>query len=769
MSEGFWRFLIPVTTTIPRSSDFSKFDALNENLWPHGANLLSGAFDKGAGEFAHSPHGFSHEMRSLPDGSEVLAPVLSNENENATSSFRVSLRLTSGSHGALLPGDPYLFAVLASASKLSPSSRYYCRVYFDEEGSFDVEAFNSGAMAKRSALQVNGFVRLGHYPVVVPASLKKEVIFEFGLRGVGQVFFHDPVLMNVSAVEQAYWGRLSLDESSDLPGKYPVPSGVARRPTDLFSWQGLSYAFTGLFPVNYWLQPALVWGTLALLVLAATFALASLMRHQWIDGERYPLPLLQIPLLLLGRPGDRGGLQGVHRDTRFLAGFGLAALWCLMRGWRAFNSDVPNLNIALPLDIFAHDYALQRMLDGVVFSVSGIFFSLAIFMEIHVLLSLVVGYFLFRAQFYVGEVRGWVVDPQYPYVAEQQCGAYLVYGFIILFLARRYLGQTLKCAVAGRNETDEVISPRSALLLLACCFLALCMWAKWVGFPISGMLILFSALLLFSLVAIRIRTECGSPGNAYFPGGVVGVVGGCVVLVPYTGGLDLFTPSGVVFATMLSLVLGGSSFLIIPGLQFELIEIGRRLRIRPSHVVLCGAIGAVGGLAIGGWSYLYTSYAVGIEEFGSRTIMGSRHSDFAVLNELVATSEDRFFEAGNEAGVQTSSTGPNPGHLAFGYAGGGTLIASIFRQIYSGFWFHPVGFILGPTRVMNSVWGSLLMACLVRFLVLRIGGALWVRERLIPFAFGAFLASVLVQAFLLVVNGWVSLRHPGSATFEGLL
>ncbi len=79
--------------------------------------------------------------RKAKDRTISILP-LPGKNQQVGRSVPYSPGLTLRSLSALLPGDPYLFAVLASASKLSPSSRYYCRVYFDEEGSFDVEAFN---------------------------------------------------------------------------------------------------------------------------------------------------------------------------------------------------------------------------------------------------------------------------------------------------------------------------------------------------------------------------------------------------------------------------------------------------------------------------------------------------------------------------------------------------------------------------------------------------------------------------------------------------
>jgi hypothetical protein len=54
---------------------------------------------------------------------------------------------------------------------------------------------------------------------------------------------------------------------------------------------------------------------------------------------------------------------------------------------------------------------------------------------------------------------------------------------------------------------------------------------------------------------------------------------------------------------------------------------------------------------------------------------------------------------------------------------------------------HPIGFILGPSSFSQMIWGSLLLAWLLRFLFVRFGGGLAVRTKLQPFFIGVFLGA----------------------------
>jgi len=88
-----------------------------------------------------------------------------------------------------------------------------------------------------------------------------------------------------------------------------------------------------------------------------------------------------------------------------------------------------------------------------------------------------------------------------------------------------------------------------------------------------------------------------------------------------------------------------------------------------------------------------------------------------------------------------------PRSIIFGLSAAVTVAITFLRQAFAGFWFHPIGFILAPTRLAQNVWGSLLVAWAIRFAVLKLGGASTVREKLRPAAFGIVAAAI--TAFIL--------------------
>ena len=103
------------------------------------------------------------------------------------------------------------------------------------------------------------------------------------------------------------------------------------------------------------------------------------------------------------------------------------------------------------------------------------------------------------------------------------------------------------------------------------------------------------------------------------------------------------------------------------------------------------------------------------------------------------------------------------------YLPAGAAAITLLRQLFPGFWFHPVGFLVGPSQMMQSVWGSMLAAYLIRLGVLRLGGAATVREKLVPAACGTFLGAVAVHAIYMLVNAYWFFFSKGNLKFGGIL
>jgi len=394
------------------------------------------------------------------------------------------------------------------------------------------------------------------------------------------------------------------------------------------------------------------------------------------------------------------------------------------------------------------------MWQDVHFIILGSVLGLAVFIELNVLMSLVIGFLLFRAQFWIGEMNGFAAQSGYPFDQHQQLAGYLVYAFLLLFFSRRYLYQVLRYAWERSEDRSGIISDRTALIMVGLAFAGLAIWALWVGLPLGPMLILFTTLLAVGFVAMKLRAECGVPTYGTFPAIIALVVG-------LVGGMKVFGPEATMFALFVSAIIGAHAFFLIPGLQLEFLALGRVFNLRRRVIYWVNGIALAGGFLIGGWFFLSGAYSEGINRFpDTRDYRGDSDEQhhFSRWHDEATRMVVEGDEGGAVEGIRNST-------WAAAYAGGSVGTVTVLRQVVAGFWFHPIGFLLGPMKIMEYICGSLLVAWMVRFLALKIGGATAVRDKLFPFFAGVFLASVTAKGFFLLLNFYLY-RVGGSSLLQ---
>ena len=771
MSTGFWNRFIGTMGAIPRSGDFEKMDVLSDKLWPHGENLLAGSLDNPDSLGIENTGRVSWEEVAYEKGVLKALPVLTNTEPKAVSTVRVRIPVDKGGRPQILLDEAYMISVLTRANHLGADAVYYCRIYYDDADSFAEEVFNSAASELRTFVHQTGFQRFGVYGMSFATTVREAVWVEFGLQGEGRLELVSPRFRSVRALENVYRGRSTVTESE---WSALTPNEQARfvmEPDNMLSLAGLKYLLTGYIPLAEWKDTIPAWFAFIALVLTGTFSIAVIMRRQWIQNERFPLPVAQIPITLIG--GELEGQADIGSslwgNRMMWIGFGSGLFWCLLRGWALYDPDVPSPNILVYFKPYLSGAEWGDMWTNVAFQVSAVYLSLAVFMEINVLMSLVIGYFLFRAQYWFGHQQGLtILYPDFPYWDRQEIGAYLVYALLILFFTRKYLLQVFRLALfgvkrVGAAKDDEQTNPytpeearsyRFALSAIIFSFGAMGIWARWVSIPVAPMLVFFAVILSVGFVATKIRAECGAPAAFYFPVKLM-------MVMSILGGVAFFKAEGYLFATIASLLILSSVFFIIPGLQMELLHLGRGLRVPGRHLAAACMMGVIGGFLIGGWVYLSSFYALGQDGVQSAQPFLENPMEMQPYALELTKANSSFQLEGKEESAET-----DPAIWGFLYAGGLTGVVTVLRQIFAGFWFHPVGIILGPSRLLQFAWGSCLVAAAIRFLVLRLGGAVTVRQKLLPFFVGVFISAVTAYAIFGVITGYLSFFEPTAMRYE---
>ncbi|HUW33983.1 MAG TPA: DUF6785 family protein [Planctomycetota bacterium] len=767
MTQGMWHRFIGLISSPPRTASFSYLDAYSDKLWPHGPNLVEGGLDE-SNKAALTERGNPPEWAEVEykEGRSARLPVLRNSRPDEVSSITLTIPLRANTmvrpYGRGADGKPHarrgerhLISCLVRPEGLSTQSFYFIRVYADDDPNSE-EVVNAREPGAKTFIQRAGFLRIGHYGTVLPPAASECVRLEIGLSGVGSAAFYDPKLINVAALEGVYKGRAIIRQSEYdklPPGQC---ADLIVKPDSMWSPAGLKFLVTGYIPVGDWLNTAVAWSAPIVLLLMGTLAINVLLRRQWAESERYAFPLFQIPRAIMGSEDEPGAapFAAVWRNRYLWAGFALAVAWGLMKGWHFYNPKVPDTSIKVSLNQYLTDPNWGAMWQTE-FTVSALFLSIAMFFELNVLGSIVIGFLAYRALFWVGETTGVKMYRGYPWRYEQAIGAYLGYAAVVVFLARKYLRGVLAAALKNDRSAwqGEALGYRWALLMLLLVFVGFAAWAAWLHVSIVAILIFFAFLLSIGLVASKLRAECGLPNGYFTPYNAM-------LFIALIGGMGLFGADGLLLCSIMSGFLTVSVFFFIPGAQMELLEYGRRYRVVPRHLVVTAVIGALGGLFIGGWVFLSNSYSIGGENIGYQWSYNQDWFYWTYKIQL-ATADSQL------ASGQASAGGLEPSTWAYVYGGSITVVLAVLRQVFSGFWFHPIGFILGSSHMLEWVWGSVLAAWAIRFVVLKLGGAATVRNKLMPFCVGMFLGVLAVAIFFNVIA--VILRSQGVERIYGVL
>ena len=748
ITQGFWHRVVAVTATIPRGGDWEKLDALNDHLWPHGPNRLASALTPKNSDLLLLG-GASWIDDSFEPNRVLALPLMKNTRPEQVSSVRIRLACREGASlktpgGAIEPFNPHLLSILVKARDLGPQSHYFCR-FIAHPDAPPVELFSGSAVEKRTAIQPLGFVRIGTYGVKFDAATGSDLWLEFGLSGEGRVEFAEPKLLDVSTLEGVYKGRRIVRERdlSQLPAAQRAM--VIVRPERMFSWAGLKFILAGYIPVKDWLIPLGAWGLFLAIVLSGTFAITALLRRQWMDAERYPLPMGRVTLSLCGLSESP-----LLRNKWTWGGVALGLSWTALNAMHVYNTNVPDVTLHTDLQSWLSG-AWAPLVGGAIFEINVLFLSICLLMELNILASLVLGFWIFQCQNLIGHWQGWDNISGFPFHPEQQLGAFVMYAVAIMLLAWKYWGSVFRRAIVG-GQTSEPLSPRSMLLLLAVTILAGILWARWMGVSLPGMMLFLAVLLAIGMVSAKLRTECGTPWGYFVPAYPV-------LSLVLLGGIVRFGPAMILFGFLASYFMGPSSFFTIPGGQLELLELAHRQGLRGRHVLGAIALALVGGLLIGGWVFLSNAYSIGGESFQQSWVVDGKPWYFTPFNTQLIDATQSM--AGKTSEDQQS--GIPPVWIAVGFAGLSTVAVTLLRQVFSGFWFHPLGLLLGSTYCAAWLWGSALLAWIIRRLTVSLGGATTIRDRLVPTAIGLFCGGVIGEL------GWWMLATGAHATGADIL
>ena len=759
-SQGLWHRFVGIMVDT-RTSWFRM--PVPAHMVPRGPELLT---NRGFADGLAGWEGKAATTRiTLPDGSVTDCAVLDNKGKKGATCnlIRMIPRQAEDGSDRFVPGQKFVIDTT------------YRRVDFTQESFFSVSTSIDGRRWQQ--LWSLGYESSGWmgYPVIdfdrsvsdafeIPHGTTEGLWVRWQLAGTGQllvdrVSIHSneaafQLLEGSSEISAEYAERIERDDRARLQYRPPSSWGLTR-------WL---YDLQGYTPWGQWAKPLASWGLLWVAMFAAMFALAAILFRQWSDREKLTFPLTIFPLLLTEPDAERRGfVPRLLRSRALWIGVGTALAVYSLNGLHFYNANVPGIPLEADLAPLLNRppwTALTSDGRGFVVRVILLGIGVAFFMDLQMAFNLWFFYLVCKLWYLIPFYQGNLAKPSWPggpgYAAGlmhlQGIGAAIGIVLITLWLGRRLLLAVFRKALTGDTSIDDSAEPmpyRLAVGLLMVSVILLGVWGEVAGagwlFGVLGM----GLMLVFAVMASRVRAECAAPGMWLVPAMPV-------LLLVVTGTIFRFGMLPMTYFVLVGSFMCVGYFLMTMPAIMETFQIAKTAGIGRKAVGAALVIGFVVAVTSGGYVLLDWGYARGLS-----TMRGSVKDEtvlwrWRVENGVVRGSIERRADLEQRAGAGEQLGGPDAKALAelralptvapaakvVGIGAAITCALAAARLTLMKFPFHPIGYAMATTQVMSYFWFSILIAWLIRLVGLRLGGVRLIRNQLQPYMIGLIVGSV---------------------------
>lgn len=533
------------------------------------------------------------------------------------------------------------------------------------------------------------------------------------------------------------WLTPALDPHTGLYNKSVVEGWyVGLRPGEAIPW-------------GAWLVPLVIWGTLIMAVYAMLACLSVILRAQWAEREALAFPLLRLPLTMtedLDRSGPDRAPNHFFRNRLMWIGFGIAVFIQLQRGLHLYFPDVPNFPLELNLNQLFSD-APWNQIGWVALQIYPIVIGVTYLLTSEVAFSLWFFFWFMKLQligaYYLGFAPGALPDatnafPGKVFQGFQTGGAYLAYVSIVLWTGREHFKHVLRRAFgragAGSGEGREALSYPVAFWGMVLAFSYLVGFSLLIGVRADVALALWVSYLVLAIGLTRVAVE----GGMLFLLHDIMPLGAIARLLHAGPTTWLTNPGGIVPASFLQAGLvyhmrGFSMPSFVHG--FKLAH-DHKIAARPLLALITAVVTI--SLCMSLWMVVRLGYENGGLQLGSNWSHG--HLALRPATFIDSVTKD-------------NKGSPLVNWISLAVGAVLTQGMMLARSRFTGFPFHPIGYLMCLTFAAQMFWFPIFLGWLSKTLITRFGGVDTYRK-MIPAFLGLALGDVTMILFWHLIDSW---------------
>ncbi len=503
-------------------------------------------------------------------------------------------------------------------------------------------------------------------------------------------------------------------------------------------------------PWDAWARPLFFWSILAFLFLMASFCIASLIRKQWIENEKFSFPLVALPMLLAEEPEQGRLAPPLLRSPLFwLATLGVTALHT-MRGLHTLYPSVPGIVIHWDMwSVFTSpplswtnpiDFFIYPLVIGISYLLSAeVCFSLWFF------------HLFYKMEIFIGAVYN--IDMPGPvagYSYKQFHSLEAFGGGVALLLwtawsARRHIADVWEKATNGPRAKDiddssELMSYRATMFGLIFSYVGIGIFLYLGGLNLVMILLSLITLTLALVVISWVVCQAGLLFMAQ-PYGTVDILTCTVGTAPFK------VPALYTLFRWENMFIFDTREMLAP----SLLEAAKAAEDRGKEMrKLMGAMLLV--IALGWVVSLYASLWLPYMNGGGYSLENSFTYRWSPMKPLGF--------AGGIASVPKKGDWTNWLHLIGGFAG---VLMMLIARAQANVGLHPIGFLCASVYSMHMLWFSIFIGWFGKTLIQRYGGMKGYLAAM-PFFLGLILGDV-INAMIWILIG--NLTNVGYSVMPG--
>ena len=488
-------------------------------------------------------------------------------------------------------------------------------------------------------------------------------------------------------------------------------------------------------PWQAWFQPASFWILTSLILSFIVICWSVIIRKQWVERERYPFPLVQIPNMMIDQ--QSGQIFNRILSNRFLwIGCVVALVIHLLRGLHRYWPVIPHLQISYGFGHLITERPWVALVQGwplwgrIYLAVVGVTY----FLQLDVSFSLWFFFFCYKLQ----EVCMSAFSIQGISTQHQVMGADLVLIGFLIWMSRRHLREVFEVTVGRRSDPEndgEAMSYQKAVIGIIISSVALVAILCFVG---MSLLVSIAFLLLLGMM---ITITCWMVANAGMLLVNVGIAPFSFLTI-FFGTRSLGRANLTLLGFDRSVVSTWSSESLMPYVMQSL----RLSDKAPAHrrklvpLIIVSILVAVVIAYFSSLKFIYHQGAFNLE----RWVYNIGYHGLSKANRAIQNPYD-----------------PNlPAILSSGF--GATITGFLLYMRHRFLWwpFHPIGYIVGVTYAPCHLWFSTLLGWGIKILVLKFFGV-GAYRRFRPLFLGLIIGEYFMSALWIFVGLFTKVSYWG--------